>query len=380
MGQIIHEEDLSMQVGMNNDLNHITPNDKLQVKAILQGSLLILISNLIYIGNNYLVSWTQLAAPEVALVRGALQVAIFAVLVARTRATGLDISGTKNNRLGLYAWLVLYGFTISTASFACIAAIPYMPIGDLIVICFTSPVFSVVIDRVVNKTFFTILSISLCFFIIVGDVLVIQPPFLFPSDVGPYNKTKPLIAEETKSDEKHGHNYYFGVALCLYAAAAMSVSNVVGAKCNKVNITTSQLMLVSGFSSVLLSLVSTIFLTNRVLTNPTSLPTRAAALLPVSGCITMVAYWTITLAISITGNPTLIAMLRSTEILISLVTESIWWSQVPGSLSLIGALLVSFCVISMAGHDKIITVSKKFWNQCFGTSPDQTSILKDIRL
>jgi len=361
---------------MNENLTDNKAKNKLQVKAILQGSLLILISNLIYIGNNYLVSWTQLAAPEVALVRGVLQVTVFGVLVWRSRETEVDISGTKNNRLGLYAWLALYGFTISTASFACIAAIPYMPIGDLIVICFTSPVFSVFIDRIVNKRLFTILTISLCFFIVVGDVLVIQPPFLFPNDVVPHNKTQPLIAEETKSDEKHGHNYYFGVALCFYAAAGISVANVVGAKCNKLSISTSQLMFVSGFSSVLLSLVSTIFLTNRVLTDPAALPTKAAALLPVSGCITMVAYWTITLAISITGNPTLIAMLRSTEILISLVTESIWWNEVPGSMSLVGALLVSFCVITMAGHDKIIVFIRK----CFGASTDQTSIIDHTRL
>jgi len=365
---------------MHHNCKENTAKDKLEVKAILQGSLLILISNLIYIGNNYLVSWTQLAAPEVALVRGVLQVVIFGVLVWRTRETGVDISGTKNSRLGLYAWLALYGFTISTASFACIAAIPYMPIGDLIVICFTSPVFSVFIDRVVNKRLFTILSISLCFFIVVGDVLVIQPPFLFPNDVVSYNETKPHLVEEPTTDEKHGHNYYFGVALCFYTAAAISVANVVGAKCNKLSISTSQLMLVSGFSSVLLSLVSTIFLTNRVLTDPTSLPTNAAALLPVSGCITMLAYWTITLAISITGNPTLIAMLRSSEILISLVTESIWWSEVPGSMSLLGALLVTFCVVSMSGHDKIMMVSRKLWTQYFGASSDKTRIIEDIRL
>jgi len=366
---------------MNDNYDDTTAKDKLHIKAILQGSLLILISNLIYIGNNYLVSWTELAAPEVALVRGALQVLLFGVLVWRTRETGVEISETKNSRLGLCAWLVLYGFTISTGSFACIAAIPYMPIGDLIVLCFTSPVFSVFLDRVVNKRLFTILSVSLCFFIVVGCVLVIQPPFLFPAnDDIPHNKTQPLIAEETRSEGKHGHNYYFGVALCLYTAAAISVANVVCAKCNKLSISTSQLMLVSGCSSVLLSLVSTIFLTNRVITNPKLIPTRALALLPVSGSITMVAYWTITLAISISGNPTLIAVLRSSEILISLVTESIWWSQTPGLLSLVGALLVTFCLVSMAGHDKIMMVAKNMWTQCFGVSEDKTSIIRDIRL
>ena len=54
-------------------------------KNLLQGSVLILISNLVYIGNNYLVAWTQLAAPEIALARGGLQIVVFGVIVWRER-------------------------------------------------------------------------------------------------------------------------------------------------------------------------------------------------------------------------------------------------------------------------------------------------------
>merc|ERR1719350_2372615 len=118
-------------------------------------------------------------------------------------------------------------------------------------------------------------------------------------------------------------------------------------------------MLVSGFSSLLLSLISTIFLPNRLLTDPQSLSMKAAVLLPLCGAITMVAYWTITLAISITQRPTLISMLRSTEIIISLVTESLWWNQLPGLLSLFGSLLVAVCVLSMAAQEHIITAARK---------------------
>jgi len=372
-------------------MNTNKEKNKLHMKSILQGSLLILITNLIYVGNNYLVSWTGLAAPEVALVRGTIQIMVFGSLVWRSREnretwetgekgekgdtemtektghtgeeeeTGetVNIYGRNFSRLRLFAWLVLYGFTISTVGLACLAAIPYMPIGDLIVICFTSPVFSVFLDRIVNKRLFTILSISLCFFIIVGDILVIQPPFIFTKAEAPHNKNQSLTTEETRSDVKRGQNYYLGVALCFYAAMAASVANVVASKCSKLDISTSKLMFVCGCFSVFFSLVSTSFLTNRIVTNPTSLPIEAAVLLPVSAFITMVAYWTFTLAISITGNPTLIAMLRSTEILISLVTECIWWSQIPGSLSLVGTLLVFLCVISMAAHDKIILIVRR---------------------
>ena len=59
------------------------PNSKLTLRKILQGTALILISNLVYIGNNYIVAWTELKAPEIALVRGCFQVIIFGVIVWR---------------------------------------------------------------------------------------------------------------------------------------------------------------------------------------------------------------------------------------------------------------------------------------------------------
>jgi len=337
-------------------MNIETEKKKLPVKALLQGCLLILMANLTYVGNNYLVSWAGLAAPEVGLVRGAMQILVFGLILWRSRGADTNISQTKFGRLGFYTWLVLYGFSLSTSSFACLTAIPLMPIGDLIIICFTAQtMFCVFLDRIVNKRLLTILSISLCFLIFVGDVFVIQPPFIFREEDAPQNGTQVFTSE----DEKRGPNYYFGVVLCLYTGFAASVGKVVAAKCNNLGVSTSKLMFVNGCSSVLLSLVSTIFLTNRVLTNPATLPTRAAVILPLSGSITLIAYWAFTLAIFITGNPTLISMLRSTEILISLVTESIWWRQAPEALSLVGALLVFFCVLGMAAHDKIMMVIRQ---------------------
>ena len=57
----------------------------LSLTAVLQGCVLILLSNLVYIGNNYLVAWTQLQAPEIALVRGILQIVIFGAIIWRGR-------------------------------------------------------------------------------------------------------------------------------------------------------------------------------------------------------------------------------------------------------------------------------------------------------
>ena len=139
----------------------------------------------------------------------------------------------------LYGQIVLYGFSVSTMSFACLAAISFMPIGDLIVICFASPVFSVFMDRIVLKRALTILSVSLCFLIVLGDVLVVQPPFLFGVDDSKNDTSNPITADEELSEKKHGQHYFVGVGLCVYAAAAGAAANVFRTKCSKKNISSS---------------------------------------------------------------------------------------------------------------------------------------------
>ena len=76
-------------------MSEISQKEALPLRRVLQGSVLILISNLIYISNNYLVAWTGLKAPEIALVRGGLQLAIFGALVCRRRETDKE-SGILN--------------------------------------------------------------------------------------------------------------------------------------------------------------------------------------------------------------------------------------------------------------------------------------------
>jgi drug/metabolite transporter (DMT)-like permease len=261
--------------------------------------------------------------------------------------------------------LTTYGFFVSTMSFYFLLAIPYMPIGDLIVLSFKSPVFSVFLDRVVLKRPLTFLAVFLCMIIIVGDFLVVKPPIIFGDGANDNVKDIPkqiftylslLLTKGENASSEQGNLYYLGVALCVYTAFAGSVTNVAAAKSQLFGVSSSFLMLISGSASLVLSLLSSTFLTNRLLTSPLSLPLEAAVMLPVIAVLTILAYWTITKALSITRNPTLIAMLRSTEILISLVTEALYWHQKPGVLPVFGSVLVSICVLAMAGHDKIHAV------------------------
>ena len=50
-------------------------------RNLCSGVVLILVSNIIYLLNNYTISWFSLHATEIALVRGVMQVILFGVVI-----------------------------------------------------------------------------------------------------------------------------------------------------------------------------------------------------------------------------------------------------------------------------------------------------------
>ena len=85
VGTSVRSEDGEKDIKLEMSSLDNSEKEKLPLRKLLQGSVLILISNLIYISNNYAVAWTELKATEIALVRGTLQVIVFGVIVWRER-------------------------------------------------------------------------------------------------------------------------------------------------------------------------------------------------------------------------------------------------------------------------------------------------------
>ena len=136
-------------------------------KKIL-GILLVILTNLIYIGSNYAVKWAELGAGEVSLVRGALQVLVFSAILLRDRNSAKQTekdSGENNEKWGQFkkhSLVFVHGFLNAAMGFVMVMAVQLMPIGDLIVICFSSPVFSLILESLILKRPMTVLSVFLC--------------------------------------------------------------------------------------------------------------------------------------------------------------------------------------------------------------------------
>ena len=85
VGTSVSCENAKKDIALDMTAQDNSEREELPLRTVLQGSVLILISNLIYISNNYAVAWTELKATEIALVRGILQVIVFGVIVWRER-------------------------------------------------------------------------------------------------------------------------------------------------------------------------------------------------------------------------------------------------------------------------------------------------------
>ena len=131
---------------------------------------MVLLSNLSYICNNYIVKLASLSASEVSLVRGTLQVLVFSALIVYKRRQSRDSEETDTDyksigkKLGL---IMLHGFFTSTLSFNCVFAISLMPISDLIVLGFSSPIFSVFLESYILKRKLSVLSLIMV--VIIGN-------------------------------------------------------------------------------------------------------------------------------------------------------------------------------------------------------------------
>lgn len=150
------------------------------------GVVLVILVNIIYVTQNYVVKTVRLGAGEVSLVRGLLQIMVFSIILLLTRHkegarkhiheklesgdTLLRMKKQDTLSAGWRTWVLasLRGFLTASMSFCCVMAVPLMPIGDLVVIAFISPVFSLILESLILKRPLTILAVILC--VLIGKI------------------------------------------------------------------------------------------------------------------------------------------------------------------------------------------------------------------
>ena len=171
----------------------------------------------------------------------------------------------------------MFGGAKTLFQFACVL---YMPIGDALTIVFTEPLWTLILSKFILKIRIGVWKWIFGLLLLLGMILCIQPPFLFPAnqhsnsthnathEMANYtNPLKKLVvnvqlslhdgAPEAVDDEEGSSNYYIGAVLAVCTAVTGAMANVVIARCEKVS--SKVMVFYSGLGGCILAFVLSIF-------------------------------------------------------------------------------------------------------------------------
>ena len=192
--------------------------------------------------------------------------------------------------------------------FACVR---YMPIGDALTIVFTEPLWTLVLSKLFLKIRIGLWKVGWGIALLLGMVLCIQPPFLFPSN----SKTE----DDDDAYSNDMENYYFGVGLAISTAVAGSMANVAIAKCEKVS--SKVMVFYNGLGGVILALMCSYYDSdNSIIFSINSISLNTWLLLVVLGLSGILGYFSMTRSLRLIP-PTTVAVLRALEIILAYIAQ-----------------------------------------------------------
>lgn len=265
--------------------------------------------------------------------------------------------------------------TFSIMTLTVYIGVSLLPVSDLVVLCHTSSVFTLLFSACILRLRITVLKAVLCLTALSGACMVVQPTFLFQNDVTSYDVTNKsdvignnMTTTTTEGSSNHNSdNYLLGVVMSLTCAVFAALSNVLSAKAKRCPL--PLFMAVGGLGTLMVALLCPFLdLPNRFImqqatpllsstpSSPLSSPSLAEQMPYVAGVTvgSLLGGLLIVYACQVV-SPALVAVVRSSEILLALFADYVIFQTVqnPSLLHLVGSLLTLASVTLMAASDWI---------------------------
>ena len=322
------------------------------------GLALAFVSGLIFTANNCIIQTFNLDYAENMLIRSTVQTIIFGVICIIKRNSIWPTCERKIQCLMIFQGVL--GSVVMICAFSCMLL---MPLGDALTLLFTEPFSTMFMAAIFLGHRLRLFKISLGLFLLIGVVLVIQPPFIFPNyedAIQNYfvkSQIHTLFQIETSRKEISYRTklYYIGVIIALSAALAKGVLNICVNKCSKIKSTV--LMWWTGFGGIFVSLIAFTFDKNaRMLSTEIFEVSYTEWLLLFGLAISgLIGYFCMTKSLQMI-DPTCVAFVRSLEIIFGYIVQITILGQIPSVLSLSGAILVFMAVAAYSLQYRIMAV------------------------
>ena len=112
-------------------------------------------------------------------------------------------------------WIFFQAILGALKLYLTFACLQFLPLGDAITIMFIEPLFTVILSFMFLNVSVGFIKILLCFGLLAGMAMSVQPPFLFgPTIIMVANVTDQIVEE----NQAFSDDYYTGVMMALGCA------------------------------------------------------------------------------------------------------------------------------------------------------------------
>ncbi|TRY61304.1 hypothetical protein TCAL_14962 [Tigriopus californicus] len=337
-----------------------------------------LLANLILVTVNFTVKENPIYGGELCLIKGGVQLVVFGLAMVTQSNQELP------KELSLKLHVLGFGLTVGILTLASYVAVQMVPVSDFLVICFTSPIFTVFLSKCILKTSVTFTKVGLCLILTIGVILVVKPHMIFQTFDNDSealemeaNHTRRATEEMETGDTVNSDalTYTLGILASGVASICGALVNVQVAKCRMCS--SNLLMISGGVGTLLVSfLCPLINIPNRIFEDSSGIPFSSWMLIISVSIGSIVAGLLLVIANKL-ASPTIVIMFRSTELIFALAGEWMIFKITPELLGCLGSILVLASVIAMPWADSIQT----YFNRCFMCeTSDQPEIVEDMIL
>ena len=223
-------------------------------------------------------------------------------------------------------------------------AVLYCPLGDAMTVIYSGPLFTMLFSYLFLRIHQGLWKISFALILILGVILVIRPPFMFPNaqNISP-NATS--TNEVFESDQGRDELYWIGIGLAMAGACTGGLINV---SINAMkNVNSCLIMFWAGFISIICSLLYLSFDRNsRIFTGQPLDWTFGGQILALS-LVGTSANWMATGSYQLL-DPTICSVLRAQEVIFAYTIQCVVMQEMP------------FCLISCKYACKVVLNSKPY--------------------
>jgi len=341
------EREPLIQRGESDDIEHdnetATEEEEYTKKKVLTGILLAFSANILFTANNFVIKLLKVNVSDAVLVRCVIQLFIFSTY---TYKKGESFIPQEKSRVLLLCLQGVGGSLAVILSFASVRAIPVL---DAMAIIYLNPLITMFLASFMLGDRLTLLKFMSGLVIVSGELLVCQPPFLFPN-----SSTVP-------GNDSHLLGMGVAFAACLSGSFNAIFVNMLGKKSVPVSVLVSWVALAS---LVLASSYSLIVGDSQILSSSIKQLTTYDWMLLIGLSVTsMIGFLCVTLSLQM-GPPPLIVSVRSMELLCSTVGTVIVSKQIPSLLTCLGVFIITGGVLSLTLQKQILKVTKKMAEKC----------------